>query len=202
MQEETWVGIPGFSKYEISDLGRVRHIRHKKVLSYNYATNGYPQVNLSWDGKKTGSVCKCVHHLMLVAFKIDRPAGYEINHIDCNKENCSLSNLEVLSRKDHRRLHRRLPPKYCNACGIEIPRSNRVHCSDECRFTAIREKRHCLTCGAEFLISKKYLTVRHNEPRYKNVGSYCSRECFYASRRGVPNLSHFSYHRPQPAMAV
>ena len=49
---ETWKGVPGFSKYEGSDLGRVRSARTGNVLATRVSNSGYLLVKLYDDDGK------------------------------------------------------------------------------------------------------------------------------------------------------
>ena len=105
--EEIWRDIPEFEGYyEISNLGRVKTKARniKKFLKYNYhnqpikeriikqrLTQGYPSVSL-WKDRKLYN--KTLHRLLAKAF-IPNPNNYPVvNHIDGNKLNNSLDNLE------------------------------------------------------------------------------------------------------------
>ena len=101
---EVWKDIAGYEGlYQVSDMGRVRSckrmVKHSKgglkvvnsrVLKPGY-THGYPHVILCTCGKiKRFSV----HRLVAIAF-IDNPLNLpEVNHIDGNRDNPKLSNLE------------------------------------------------------------------------------------------------------------
>lgn len=97
---EYWKRIPG-TPYEISSLGRVKTLerivhcateRHipEKILSLRLH-NGYVGVGLRIGGK---TVYRTVHRLVAKAF-IPNPNGYKcVNHIDGNKQNNSVDNLE------------------------------------------------------------------------------------------------------------
>lgn len=114
LQVETWkpVPIPGFEKtHEVSDHGRVRTVsgtRHNKkgqpyhytgrVLKLDAHTSGYPSVKLRGGGKRKHV---CVHRLVALAF-LGSPPGpvgvrhgeWSVNHIDGDKTNNFLTNLE------------------------------------------------------------------------------------------------------------
>lgn len=180
--EETWKQIPGFDKYEISTLGRARHIRHLRILAYTYPGNGYPQVGLSRNGKKTGSTSKCVHQLMAITFMRPLFRGEEINHRDTDRSNPALENLEIkANKKEHMKLHRKRKWHLCS-CGKELP-PYRKNCSDECRHEALWEKRVCKRCGTIFEMRKSYIKSRMNDPKYKNIGVYCSNQCRFSDTR-------------------
>jgi hypothetical protein len=89
-----WKAIYGFSKYEANDKGEIRNKQSKRILKpYSNRKNGYLQVRVSNDNNE--SVTRKVHVLILMAFNpIDKKDGLEINHIDGNKLNNSIDNLE------------------------------------------------------------------------------------------------------------
>jgi hypothetical protein len=88
-QMETWKKIEGFESYEVSDLGRVR--RRGKVLKGNADKDGYLRVGLCKDGTLKQM---SIHRLVGCAF-IPNPEGKPtINHIDEDKANNHLTNLE------------------------------------------------------------------------------------------------------------
>lgn len=107
---EQWLAVPDFEGfYEVSDHGNVRSLdrtifkravrngplvqttRRGKVLKLCPDTHGYPMVNLCVDGVNKSSL---VHHLVLSAFVGPRPEGKECRHLDGNRANARLSNLE------------------------------------------------------------------------------------------------------------
>ena len=93
MQEvEIWKPIPGFSKYEASNMGNIRKIGGKGKLKLSEEAHGYLKVGIvKDDGTRT---VPCVHVLVALAF-IPNPNNYpEVNHIDENKRNNRIENLE------------------------------------------------------------------------------------------------------------
>lgn len=106
---EEWKPIPGYEGYyELSSTGKVRSVGHTvkskggarttngRVRRQYQGTNGYMYVNLSVCNK---SYRKTVHRLIALAF-IPNPGNLpEINHIDGDKTNNNVSNLEWCTHK-------------------------------------------------------------------------------------------------------
>ena len=103
MEEEIWKDIKGFEgKYKVSNWGRVKSLvdNHgkfrEKILSLSKNTWGYLQVGLSKAGTRKGYT---IHRLVLSTFNpIDGIENLEINHIDEDKTNNRLENLEWCDR--------------------------------------------------------------------------------------------------------
>ena len=98
---EEWRDIEGFEgKYQVSNMGRVKslnynHTGKERILKAGKSNIGYLQVDLCKDGK--GKSYK-IHRLVAQAF-IPNPENYnEINHVDENKENNRVENLEWCDR--------------------------------------------------------------------------------------------------------
>lgn len=118
LPNEVWKDIEGFEDiYKISNMGRVkaleRDIQHKKGPHFNQVYHfrerimtptlrgeGYLGVSLSKNNHITAVL---IHRLVAKAF-IPNPNGLpEVNHIDGDKTNNSVDNLEWCSRKDNAR---------------------------------------------------------------------------------------------------
>lgn len=79
------------NKYEYNKEGIIRNINTNKEISQSLSTKGYYKVNL-WINNK--NISRVVHRLVAETF-IPNPNNLEtINHIDGNKSNNSVSNLE------------------------------------------------------------------------------------------------------------
>lgn len=110
--EEVWKDIQDYDGlYQVSNLGRVKSIDRKvlqfngysysyriyrgKILKQSVTNNGYKKVTLYNKKPKTISV----HRLVAQAF-IPNPNNYsQVNHIDENKENNCVNNLEWCDSK-------------------------------------------------------------------------------------------------------
>ena len=80
--------------YEISNDGNVRNIKRKVNITLAKNNSGYFRWRRNLNGKVKHEF---VHRSIWKAFNGDIPEGYTINHIDCNKENNNLDNLECIS---------------------------------------------------------------------------------------------------------
>lgn len=89
-----WKTIPSFSDYEINALGQIRRKLKGKILSQSISSHGYYQVNIANKSRRT-------HRLLAEAF-IPNPLNFEtVNHIDGDKLNNNLENLEWMSRSEN-----------------------------------------------------------------------------------------------------
>ena len=87
-----WTPIEGYGdKYEVSKFGEVRNKNTGRILKQKIERNGYVRVHLS-DGKTAKSVL--VHRIVATAF-IPNPDNLPtVNHIDEDKTNNAVDNLE------------------------------------------------------------------------------------------------------------
>lgn len=111
--QEIWKDINGYEGYyQVSNYGRVKsfdtivpsgtknHIMHQRIRKGKFLKQfdngrGYLKVTLGYNGRKSFFV----HKLVATAF-IPNPNNYiEVNHIDENKYNNIVSNLEWCDRK-------------------------------------------------------------------------------------------------------
>lgn len=105
---EQWEDIKGYDGvYQVSNLGRVKSIDHfdcnkrnrikGRILKPAIKRNGYLQIALS---DRTGkSKNYYVHKLVAEAFIGNCPKDCEVNHIDENKANNNVLNLEYVSHR-------------------------------------------------------------------------------------------------------
>ena len=108
--KEKWLPIKGFEGYyEVSNYGRIRSLDRSiltkdgvrtnykgRLLSQSIGTKGYPKVAITKDGKQK---CVFIHRAAAEAFIENKDSLPEVNHIDENKLNNHISNLEWCSTK-------------------------------------------------------------------------------------------------------
>ena len=100
--EEIWKDVIGYEGlYKISNLGRAKRIyknKPEKILKPIKGSYGYMHYSFC-KNSKTQSFR--IHRLVALYF-IDNPSNYpEVNHIDGNKENYSIENLEWCTRSQN-----------------------------------------------------------------------------------------------------
>jgi len=119
---ERWLPVVGWPAYEVSDRGRVRrvtpgrgtyvgHILTPQPIGRPWAK--YPAVHLS-GGSRVARRYFTVHALVARAFLGEPPPGYEVDHINRDKSDARLVNLEYVTRGENRR---RRGNGTCRRCG-------------------------------------------------------------------------------------
>lgn len=103
MTEEIWKPISGYEeKYMVSNLGRVKSLKdsygnyREKILKPGKVGSGYLVVRLYQNGK--GKIV-LVHRLVAETFLSNLSELPQVNHIDENKENNCVKNLEWCTSK-------------------------------------------------------------------------------------------------------
>lgn len=101
-QEEIWKNIPGFENlYQISNLGRIKSLKTKRILKVGLGAEGYYRCTLITEEKKMPYM---IHRLVALSF-IHNPENLPlVHHINHNKLDNRIENLEWVSRKDNSRL--------------------------------------------------------------------------------------------------
>lgn len=111
-KNEIWKSIPGYEGlYEVSNFGNVKRLARKRIISTGVSKPlsekilkkftgkfGYIHVNL-YKNKKLKQ--HRVHRLVMLAFTHMPNDKTNVNHIDGNKSNNNLSNLEWCSHKEN-----------------------------------------------------------------------------------------------------
>lgn len=114
LEGEIWKPVVGYEDlYQISNYGVVKSLpkewvtgvstrrKHNgKLLSSSKSGNGYLVVNLSKDGKGKNFT---IHQLVSMAFLNHKPDGMAtvVDHIDGNKINNRVNNLQVISNREN-----------------------------------------------------------------------------------------------------
>ena len=107
MNEEIWKQIPDFSNYEISSYGNVRNKSSRKHFSKRSLRGGYIRINLKNDDKKPKSLT--IHRIVAITFIPNVENKYTVNHINHNKLDNRVENLEWASTTEQNRHKRKVP---------------------------------------------------------------------------------------------
>ena len=118
--EEVWKSVIGYvGLYEVSNHGNVRSLKRattsgKMIKPYVNTRNNYVYVCLSKNNIKKQYR---VHRLVMTAFSQEH-RGMQINHIDGNKQNNNLNNLEWCTQSENM--------KHAYRTGLEHKNGKRV----------------------------------------------------------------------------
>ena len=95
---EIWKNIKEHPDYEVSNLGRVKSLKSNIIMNQYKSQSGYLNVYLYNSGKRKGFR---VHRLVAQEFLVKHSDNLEVNHIDNNKENNCVQNLEWCTRSEN-----------------------------------------------------------------------------------------------------
>jgi len=106
---EEWRDIPGFSRYQVSSLGRLRLLlkfrygrdEWYRILNGHEGIYGYMKSGLTSDEGVV--VQKTVHQWVALAFYGPPPTGMEVRHLDGNRKNNHVANLKYGTRTENAR---------------------------------------------------------------------------------------------------
>lgn len=102
---EIWKDIKGYPGYQISNMGRIWSIKSNNYLSPWKNNSGYRVINIqAANGKRKGEL---IHRLVALAFVENPDKKPEVNHIDRNKENNRMDNLEWVTKSENNTLEKK-----------------------------------------------------------------------------------------------
>lgn len=108
---EEWKEVEGFPLYYVSNLGNIKSLKaSKEKILKPFIVNGYEQVKLSRLNKnyETEIYNRFVHRLTAAAWcEKESQEQNEVHHKDHNKRNNTCFNLQWVTTKQHKQIHRR-----------------------------------------------------------------------------------------------
>lgn len=96
---EMWKDIEGYiGLYQISDQGKVKSVKRNVNIVFSFKKGGYLEANLHMNGKQTSYG---VHRLVAKHFIRNLSKKSCVNHIDFDKKNNHVNNLEWVTYKEN-----------------------------------------------------------------------------------------------------
>lgn len=109
-----WYAIPGFSKYAINKKFEVINLERDRVISVHRPYGNYPMVTVQRDGKE-GATRVDLHRLVALAFMpipdVDHGEEMQVDHVNGDRTDLRLDNLEWVSKTENYRRGRALNKK-------------------------------------------------------------------------------------------
>lgn len=159
-----WRTIECAPRYEVSSLGDVRNTVTGKQLKPTRSGAGYRKVSLQLGGGKF--VQKTVHRLVAETFMPDAYTGKQVNHIDGDKANNRLSNLEWVTKSENEQHSRYVLGNLCEpVVGIHKSGQCRLFASlaqAESELSLYRDRvRRCMSPTSDRRTAKGWMFVRY-----------------------------------------
>lgn len=195
-----WVPVEGNPKYEVNQFGQIRSLRYGKSLELN--SKGYVVMSAPYDETRTKKdghkqVTRRVADIVLEAFTGEDTTGMTVTHLDGNKRNNALDNLEVADTQVYR---------YTN--GRQVPVDTRLNECWKCGATIDNPGRYARLCGTCYEDNRRETglqvgdTMRTDKfcPKcHRNMGPKATRGllCFYCkSANPTQPTKHVNIHGP------
>jgi hypothetical protein len=113
LQCEIWREIDDYDYYSVSNFGRIKNNKTRRILKQGKDAYGYYKVNLSKDG-----VIKriFVHRLLANAFIFNPENKSCVDHIDNNRSNNKINNLRWATKREN---NQNAQLSKCNTSGVK-----------------------------------------------------------------------------------
>lgn len=116
---EEWRDVVGFENYQVSNMGRIYSKFTNKYRKPVLHKSGYYHIALqAKDGAKR---FKMIHCLVMAAFVGPVPDGMEVDHVNCDKADNRLINLEYVTPNEN--IRRAIKNGRIGRIGIDNPRA-------------------------------------------------------------------------------
>ena len=160
---------PIYTNYNVTNTGKVISNVTGKVLKASTTwCSGYKSVSLQIAGKHTRVK---VHHLVYEAFIGTRTKGLHIHHIDGNKLNNRVSNLqEVTAKVNTREYHKTLTYNCGEVLPVGKPRNAKI--TIDTAKALILDIRGGMSNGeaaAKYGLHSRYISLVRHKRRWKNA---------------------------------
>lgn len=106
---EVWKRLKDYQNYSVSSLGRVKNAKTNQILKPCKCENGYLYVSLCKDGKRKSFA---IHRLVARAFIPNFEEKREVNHLNGDKFDNRVENLEWTTSSENKAHARAILGKY------------------------------------------------------------------------------------------
>ena len=93
-----WRKINDFPNYSVSDEGQIRNDKTGTIRTLNYTYDGYAFITIKKNGK---TYAPQIHRLVLQAFCPNENSSLQVNHINGDRKDNRLINLEWLTQQEN-----------------------------------------------------------------------------------------------------
>ena len=84
--------------YEVSNLGRIRNLKTKRIINPDKEEKGYRRLSIKRKGKRKHFA---IHRLVAIAFIPNPENKRQVDHIDNDKSNNRVDNLRWVSNQEN-----------------------------------------------------------------------------------------------------
>lgn len=146
-----WKVIPAFGgRYEASRIGEIRHSLNKNIRKARINRYGYLQMNFPRNDGTRKNATMLVHRLIALTF-IPNPNNLpEVNHIDGNKQNNCVENLEWCTCSEN--------TKHAHKIGLAHTYKGENHIKAKFTYSQVKEIKQLYASG----ISQQKIADRYN----------------------------------------
>lgn len=137
IDDEKFVDIKGIEyhdNYEINRNGQIRHKINKDILKSHLDKDGYPTFSMSKNGMTKQYR---IHRLMALTFINNPDNKTDVNHIDGNRTNYNINNLEWVSRSENNYKSATSRSNKTGYKGVFYNKENKCYCA----YITINKKR-------------------------------------------------------------
>jgi len=100
MCAEVWKHVPGTYDYEVSSRGKVRKVSDIYILKTSETFDGYLRIRIKYQDDR-GWKDLFLHRLVAEVFLSSWDPNLQVNHIDGDKKNNSVENLEMVTNQQN-----------------------------------------------------------------------------------------------------
>lgn len=144
-KEVTWKEVPGFDKYQISDYGDIKSLCgiNPRILKLKTDRYGYYGACIISQGVRKSYRPHTLVAMAFLGFVPDKTQKLVVNHINFNKKDNRVENLEVVSHREN---------------------SNKKHLKSSSQYTGVSFERSTNKWRAIIYLNGKWINIG----RYKN----------------------------------